>query len=150
MENVLNCILTSLLLLCFYAFLANRSNNRQMKEVIMWYCWIVFRSILMRLLSSLQIAFYSVVQEIECMDMSDYDIFHLKYCFIYHGAPALAAFPSILLITVFFYLLFIQSPLCSSFSPVTAADRSLLMPFQIPLKPSTYMRTTASSALHLK
>ena len=39
------------------------------------------------------------------MDMSDYDVFHLEYCFVCHGAPALAAFPSILLITVFIYLL---------------------------------------------
>ena len=30
---------------------------------------------------------------------------------------------------------FIQSSLNSSFSPVTAADRSLLVPFQFPLKP---------------
>ena len=43
-----------------------------------------------------------------------------------------------------------QSPLCSSFSPVTAADRSLLVPFQFPLKPSKSIRTTASSAVHLK
>ena len=43
-----------------------------------------------------------------------------------------------------------QSPLCSSFSPVTAADRSLLLPFQFPLKPSTSVRTTTQSALHLK
>ena len=84
------------------------------------------------------------------MDMSDYDVFHLEYCFISHEAPALTAFPSILLIIVFFYLLFIQSPLCSSFSPVIAADRSLLVPFQVPLKPSTSMRTTVPSALHLK
>ena len=39
------------------------------------------------------------------MDISDNDVFHLEYCFICHGAPALAAFPSILLITVFIYLL---------------------------------------------
>ena len=43
-----------------------------------------------------------------------------------------------------------QSPLCFSFSPVTAADRSLLLPFQFPLKPSTSVRTTSPSALHLK
>ena len=43
-----------------------------------------------------------------------------------------------------------QSPLCFSFSPVTAADRSLLLPFQFPLKPSTSVRTTTQSALHLK
>ena len=46
--------------------------------------------------------------------------------------------------------LFIQSPLNSSFSPVTTADRSLLVPFQFPLKPSTTMRSAASLALHLK
>ena len=39
------------------------------------------------------------------MDLSDYDIFHLEYCIVCHGAPALAAFPSILLITVFIYIL---------------------------------------------
>ena len=39
------------------------------------------------------------------MDMSDYDVFHLEYCFISHEAPALTAFPSILLIIVFFYFL---------------------------------------------
>ena len=39
------------------------------------------------------------------MDMSDYDVFHFEYCFVSHGAPALAAFPSILLITVFIYIL---------------------------------------------
>ena len=39
------------------------------------------------------------------MDLSDYDIFYLEYCFMFHRAPALAAFPSILLITVFFYFL---------------------------------------------
>ena len=43
-----------------------------------------------------------------------------------------------------------QSPLYSSFSPVIAADRSLLMPFHFPLKPSTSMPTTSLSALHLK
>ena len=44
----------------------------------------------------------------------------------------------------------IQSPLYSSFSPVIAADRRLLVPFQFPLKPSTSMRTTFPSAVHLK
>ena len=39
------------------------------------------------------------------MDMSDYDASHFEYCFVCHGAPALAAFPSILLIIVFIYLL---------------------------------------------
>ena len=36
------------------------------------------------------------------MDMSDYDASHFEYCFVCHGAPA---FPSLLLITVFTYLL---------------------------------------------
>ena len=43
------------------------------------------------------------------MDMNCYDAFHLEYCFICHGAPALAAFASILLITAFIYL-FSSSP----------------------------------------
>ena len=43
-----------------------------------------------------------------------------------------------------------RSPLCSSFSPVIAADRSLLVLLQFPLKPSTSMRTTFPSAVHLK
>ena len=44
----------------------------------------------------------------------------------------------------------IQFPLYSSFSPVIAADRRLLVPFQFPLKPSMPTCTTSSSALHLK
>lgn len=59
--NSLNCILASLLRLGPYTFLANRSNNRQMKELIMQYCYIVFQTILLFILSSLQIAFCSVV-----------------------------------------------------------------------------------------
>ena len=43
-----------------------------------------------------------------------------------------------------------QSPLCFSFSPVIVADRRLFVPFHFPLKPSTYMRTTSPSAVHLK
>ena len=39
------------------------------------------------------------------MDMSDYDIFHLEYCFVCHRTPALALFASILLTNVFIYLL---------------------------------------------
>ena len=65
-----------------------------------YYC-VVFRTILLRILSSLQITFCSVVKEMDCMDMSDYDASHFEYCFVCHGAPA---FPS-LLITVFIYLL---------------------------------------------
>ena len=84
------------------------------------------------------------------MDMNCYDAFHLDSCFISHEAPALATFPSLLLITVFIYLLSVQYPLCSSFSPVNAADRRLLVPFQFPLKPSMPARTTSPSAVHLK
>ena len=84
------------------------------------------------------------------MDMNCYDAFYLEYCFICHSAPALATFPSLLLITVFIYLLSVQYPLCSSFSPVTAADCSLFLPFQFPLKPSMSMHTTSPSAVHLK
>ena len=105
MGNVLDCILVSLLRLSLYALLANRNNNRQMKELIIQYCCIVFRTILLHLLFSLQIAFCSVVYEKDCMDMNWYEAFHLEYCFVFHGAPALAAFPFILLITVFIYLL---------------------------------------------
>ena len=36
------------------------------------------------------------------MDMSDYDASHFEYCFVCHGAPA---FPSLLFITVFTYLI---------------------------------------------
>ena len=84
MENALDCILTSLLRLSLSVLLANRNNNRQMKEVIMKNYWIEFRTILLRILSSLQIAFCSVVSEIDCMDMNCYDVFYLEYCFISH------------------------------------------------------------------
>ena len=43
-----------------------------------------------------------------------------------------------------------RSPLCFCFSLVIVADRSLLVPFQFPLKPSASMRTIAPSAVHLK
>ncbi len=39
------------------------------------------------------------------MDMNCYDAFHFEYCFVCHGAPALAAFPSILFTDVFIYLI---------------------------------------------
>ena len=78
----------------------------------------------------------------DCMEMNCHNEFHLEYCFICHSAPALAAFPSILLTDAFIYLLSIQYPFYSSFSPVTAADRSLLVPFQFPLKPSMPACTT--------
>ena len=61
MGNVLDCILASPLGLGLSILLANRRNNGKEKELIMRYCYIVFRSILLRILSSLQIAFYSVV-----------------------------------------------------------------------------------------
>ena len=35
------------------------------------------------------------------MEMNDQDVFHLEHCFVCYSAPALAAFPSILLIIVF-------------------------------------------------
>ena len=66
-----------------------------------YYC-VVFRTILLRILSSLQITFCSVVKEMDCMSVNDYDVFYLEYCFICHSAPA---FPSLLLITVLIYLL---------------------------------------------
>ena len=43
-----------------------------------------------------------------------------------------------------------RSPLYSSFSLVIVADRSLLVPFQFLLKPSTTTRTTSPSVVHLK
>ena len=61
MENVLDCILVSLLRQSLDALLANRKNNGKVKELIIQYCCIVFRTILLRILSSLQIAFCSVV-----------------------------------------------------------------------------------------
>ena len=61
MGNVLNCILASLLRLSLSVLLANRKNNGKVKELIMRYCYIVFRTILQRIFSSMQIAFYSVV-----------------------------------------------------------------------------------------
>ena len=87
------------------------------------------------------------------MGMKWYDIFHLESCFICHPIPALAAFPSsspILLTVIFSNLPSTQFPFYSSFSPVIAADRSLLVLLQFPLKPSMPTRTIASSALHLK
>ena len=41
----------------------------------------------------------------DCMDMNCFDVFYLEHCFICHPTPASTAFPSILLIIVFFYLL---------------------------------------------
>ena len=43
-----------------------------------------------------------------------------------------------------------RSPLYSSFSLVIVADRSLLVSFQFPLKPSMHACTTAPSVVHLK
>ena len=39
------------------------------------------------------------------MDMSDYDIFQMEYCFICHGAQAFPSSSSFLLTNAFFYLL---------------------------------------------
>ena len=39
------------------------------------------------------------------MVMNCNDVLYLEYCFICHGEPVLAAFPSILLTNVFIYLL---------------------------------------------
>ncbi len=86
----------------------------------------------------------------DCIDMNCYDAFHLEYCFMSHRVPGFPFSSSILLTDVFIYLLSIQYPFYSSFSPVTAADRSLLVPFQFPLKPSTSMRSAVPSAVHLK
>ena len=61
MGNVLDCILASLLQLSPSILLANRSSNGKVKELIMQYYCVVFRAILLRILSSLQIAFCSVV-----------------------------------------------------------------------------------------
>ena len=149
-EIVLDGILASLLRLILSVLLASRNNSGKEMELIIQYCCIISQTILLRILSSLQIAFCSVVKEMDCMDMNCYDAFHLNSCFISHEAPALATFPSLLLITVFIYLLSVQYPLCSSFSPVNAADRRLLVPFQFPLKPSMPARATAPCALHLK
>ena len=105
MENALNCILASLLRLSLSVLLANLRNNGKVKELIIQYCYIVFQTLLLLILSSLHIAFCSVVYEMDCMDTNWYDVFHLEYCFVCHGAPALTAFPSILLLTAFIYFL---------------------------------------------
>ena len=93
MGNALNCILASLLGLHLSVLLANRRSNGKVRELIMQYRWIVFQALLLRILSSLQIAFCSVVYGMDSMDVSYYDVFHLEYGFISHGATALAAFP---------------------------------------------------------
>ena len=93
MGNALNCILASLLGLRLSVLLANRRSNGKVRELIMQYRWIVYRSLLLRILSSLQIAFCSVVYAMGCMGMSYYDAFHLEYGSMSHGVIALAAFP---------------------------------------------------------
>ena len=93
MGNVLDCILASLLRLGLSVLLANRRSNGKVRELIMQYRWIVYRSLLLRILSSLQIAFCSVVYAMGCMGMSYYDAFHLEYGSMSHGVIALAAFP---------------------------------------------------------
>ena len=64
-----------------------------MRELIMQYRWIVYRSLLLRILSSLHIAFCSVVYGMDSMDVSYYDAFHVEYGSMSHGVIALAAFP---------------------------------------------------------
>ena len=59
--GIFNCILASLLRLSLSVLLTIRNDSRKEKELIMQYCFIVLRAILMRIFSSLQIAFYSVL-----------------------------------------------------------------------------------------
>ena len=120
-----------------------------MRELIMQYRWIVYRSLLLRILSSLQIAFCSVVYGMDSMDMSYYDAFHLEYGSMSHGVIALAAFPfssSMFLPLVFLYLILLRS----SVSPVTIDYRSLPMSFRFLLKPSMPARIPILSVVHLK
>ena len=86
----------------------------------------------------------------DCIDMNCYNAFHLEYCFMSHRVPEFTFSSSILLTDAFIYLLSIQYPFYSSFSPVIAANRSLLVPFHFPLKPSMPACITSPSALHLK
>ena len=149
MGNALNCILASLLGLRLSVLLANRRSNGKVRELIMQYRWIVFRALLLRILSSLQIAFCSVVYAMGCMDVSYYDAFHLEYGSMSHGVIALAAFPfssSILLPLVFLYLILLRS----SVSPVTIDYRSLPVSFRLLLKPSMPVRILILSVVHLK
>ena len=104
-EIVLDGILASLLRLSLSVLLSSRNNSGKEMELIIQYCCIISQTILLRILSSLQIAFCSVVKEMDCMDMNCYDAFHLDSCFISHGALAFPSSSSFLLITVLIYLL---------------------------------------------
>ena len=149
MGDTLGCILASLLGLRLSFLLANRRSNGKVRELIMQYRWIVYRSLLLRILSSLQIAFCSVVYGMDSMDMSYYDAFHLEYGSMSHGVIALVAFPfssSILLPLVFLYLILSHS----SVSPVIIDYRSLPMSFRFLLKPSMHVRILILSVVHLK
>ena len=149
MGNALNCILASLLGLHLSVLLANRRSNGKERELIMQYRWIVYRSLLLRILSSLQIAFCTVVYAMGCMGMSYYDASHMEYGSMSHGATALVAFPpssSMFLPLVFLYLILLRS----SVSPVTIDYRSLPMSFRFLLKPSMPARIPILSVVHLK
>ena len=142
-------MLASLLRLSLSVLLANRNSNGKVKELFIQYCCIVFRAILLCILSSLQIAFCSVVYGMDSMDMSYYDAFHLEYGSMSHGVIALAAFPfssSILLPLVFLYLILLRS----SVSPVIIDYRSLPVSFRFLLKPSMPARIPILSVVHLK
>ena len=149
MGNAFNCILASLLGLRLSVLLTNRRSNGKVRELIMQYRWIVYRSLLLCILSSLQIAFCSVVYAMGCMGMSYYDAFHVEYGSMSHGVIALAAFPfssSILLPLVFLHLILPRS----SVSPVIIDYRSLPMSFRFLLKPSMPARIPILSVVHLK
>ena len=149
MGNALNCILASLLGLRLSVLLTNRRSNGKVRELITQYRWIVYRALLLRILSSLQIAFCSVVYGMDSMDVSYYDAFHVEYGSMSHGVIALAAFPfssSILLPLVFLYLILLRS----SVSPVIIDYRSLPVSFRLLLKPSMPARIPILSVVHLK
>ena len=149
MRDTLGCILGSRLGLCLSVLLANRRSNGKVRELIMQYRWIVHRSLTLRILSSLQIAFCSVVYGMDSVDVSYYDAFHVEYGSMSHGVIALAAFPfssSILLPLVFLYLILSHS----SVSPVIIDYRSLPVSFRFLLKPSMPARIPILSVVHLK
>ena len=113
------------------------------------YCCIIFQTILQRILSSLQIAFCTVVYAMGCMGMSYYDASHMEYGSMSHGATALVAFPpssSMFLPLVFLYLILLRS----SVSPVTIDYRSLPVSFRLLLKPSMPVRILILSVVHWK
>ena len=84
MGNILDCILASLLRLSLSVLLASRNNSGKEMDLIIQYCCIISQTILLRILSSLQVAFYSVVYEMDCVDMNCYDMFYFEYCFVCH------------------------------------------------------------------